>query len=330
MVVEKRGQLMRNRKSPLEYYRTLGLQPGASKKELRAAYLRLVKECHPDRLAHNPQAQTAAQEKLKAINEAYACLRDYRPDGVYEVWSYPDGSAAQWREYQRRTTYEPPIVDPFEGDYQYRPVRGSGVRGKFAWLFIILALLGALRYIIFPSTSGIAGRKSAIDSAGRTDPSARSPQTMQVVFLGEESRGDWISSSRLVPFFFRGSTKADVYRVQGIPDWSNEREWHYGDSRVYFEGDGVQRWKNGSNSPLKVIDLDHPETGKTLAVGYTFADVLAIQGKPDSITDSYWQGPDGKVSKTRAWHYGSSKVEFSEGKVVGWETGNDSTLKIQR
>ena len=80
---------MRSRKSPLEYYRTLGLQPGASKKELRTAYLRLVKECHPDRFARNPEAQSHAQEKLKAVNEAYAYLRHYQPDGVYEVWTYP-------------------------------------------------------------------------------------------------------------------------------------------------------------------------------------------------------------------------------------------------
>jgi len=300
---------------------------------LRTVYLRLVKECHPDRFAQNPQAQAAAQEKLKAINEAYACLRSYRPDGVYEVWSYPDGSAAQWREYRRRATYEPPIVDPFEGDYQYRPVGGgTGKWTRIGWAFLALIVLNLLRMTVFPTSSGMEGPKLVAASGQRTGPAVNTqhPDAMQVVFLGEENRGDWISSSRLVPFFFRGSTKADVYRVQGIPDWSNESEWHYGDSRVYFEGDGVQRWRNGSKSPLKVIDLDHPETGKPLAVGYTFADVLAIQGKPDSISDSYWQSPYGKVSKTQAWHYGSWKVEFSDGKVVGWETGNGSQLKIQR
>src|ERR1700758_3985210 len=99
---------MRGRKSPLEYYRTLGLEPGASKKELRTAYLRLGKECYPDRFARNPEAQSHAQEKLKAVNEAYAYLRHYQPDGVYEVWTYPKGSTAQWYEYRRRTSYEPP------------------------------------------------------------------------------------------------------------------------------------------------------------------------------------------------------------------------------
>ena len=141
---------MRSRKSPLEYYRTLGLQPGASKKELRTAYLRLVKECHPDRFALNPEAQSLAQEKLKAVNEAYAFLRHYQPDGIYEVWTYPEGSTAQWREYRRRTSYEPPIVDPYEGDYQYRPVGGSGKGVKFAWAFVALISLNILRYTVYP------------------------------------------------------------------------------------------------------------------------------------------------------------------------------------
>jgi hypothetical protein len=320
---------MRNRKSPLEYYRTLGLQPGASKRELRKAYLRLVRDCHPDRFARNPQAQFLAQEKLKEINEAYSFLRACRPDGVYEVWSYPDGSTAQWREYRRRTSYEPPIVDPFEGDYQYRPVGASGKGIKFAWAFVALLLLNVLRYTAFPPTSGIAGHGNAAETSSQTIPVANSsrPKAMQVVFLGEESRGDWISARRMVPYFFVGSSKEDVYRVQGIPDWSNEQEWRYGDSRVYFAGNGVQRWKSGTKSPLKIIELGRAPRGEILRMGAAPADVLWIQGAPDSVSESYWQAAGGKVSKTMVWHYGASKIEFSDGKVTGWEKGTGSPLR---
>jgi hypothetical protein len=329
--MEDAGQLMRYRKSPLEYYRTLGLQPGASKKEVRTAYLRLVKECHPDRFAQNPQAQVAAQEKLKALNEAYACLRDYRPDGVYEVWSYPEGSAAQWREYIRRANYEPPIVDPFEGDYQYRPVGGgTGKWTRIAWAFVALIVLNLLRMTVFPTTSGMEGPKLVAASGQRTGPAVNSPHpdAMQVVFLGEENRGDWISAKRMVPYFFVGSNKEDVYRVQGIPDWSNEQEWHYGDSRVYFAGNGVQRWKNGTKVPLKVIELGAAE-GKLITVGAEPADVLSIQGAPDSVSESYWQADSGKVSKTAVWHYGVSSVEFSDGRVTGWKAPPGSALKVK-
>jgi hypothetical protein len=51
-------------------YATLGLKPGASTQEIRAAWRKLVKELHPDRWGESP-----ASERLKAINRAYQRLK---------------------------------------------------------------------------------------------------------------------------------------------------------------------------------------------------------------------------------------------------------------
>lgn len=48
----------------------LGLKMGADTQEVRAAYRRLVKACHPD-LFQDAQQQKAAQEKLIRLNLAY-------------------------------------------------------------------------------------------------------------------------------------------------------------------------------------------------------------------------------------------------------------------
>ena len=48
----------------------LGLRPGADAQDVRAAYRRLVKECHPDQF-QDPAKQKAAQEKLIRLNLAY-------------------------------------------------------------------------------------------------------------------------------------------------------------------------------------------------------------------------------------------------------------------
>lgn len=53
------------------FYDLLGVRPGAPFREVRQAYLRLVRTWHPDRYAGDPQRQRLAQERLKAINEAY-------------------------------------------------------------------------------------------------------------------------------------------------------------------------------------------------------------------------------------------------------------------
>ena len=52
----------------------LGVKPGVSSRELKAAHRDLAKVWHPDRFHHDPRLQEKAQEKLKEINEAYDLL----------------------------------------------------------------------------------------------------------------------------------------------------------------------------------------------------------------------------------------------------------------
>ena len=55
-------------------YEVLGVKPGVSMHELKAAHRDLAKVWHPDRFLHDPRLQEKAQEKLKEINEAYEQL----------------------------------------------------------------------------------------------------------------------------------------------------------------------------------------------------------------------------------------------------------------
>ncbi|MFN3842186.1 MAG: DnaJ C-terminal domain-containing protein [Rehaibacterium terrae] len=54
-----------------DYYSTLGVEPGAGEAELKAAYRRLARKYHPD-----VSKEPGAEEKFKAVNEAYEVLRD--------------------------------------------------------------------------------------------------------------------------------------------------------------------------------------------------------------------------------------------------------------
>jgi len=55
-------------------YELLGVKPGVSSGELKAAHRDLAKVWHPDRFGHDLRLQEKAQEKLKEINEAYELL----------------------------------------------------------------------------------------------------------------------------------------------------------------------------------------------------------------------------------------------------------------
>ena len=54
-------------------YEVLGIKPGASEAEIKAAYKELVKKYHPDKYQNNPLADLA-EEKLQEVNEAYDAL----------------------------------------------------------------------------------------------------------------------------------------------------------------------------------------------------------------------------------------------------------------
>ena len=82
-------------------YELLGVKPGSSNRELKAAHRDLAKVWHPDRFLHDPRLQEKAQEKLKEINEAYELLisgKTPRPAPAPKVYAQP-----QWQTTRRRS-----------------------------------------------------------------------------------------------------------------------------------------------------------------------------------------------------------------------------------
>ena len=91
--------------SDLRPYEVLGVKPGVSPAELKAAHRDLAKVWHPDRFGHDPRLQAKAQEKLKEINEAYEQLisgktpRPVNPTPRQEerAYSAPSRRGSSWR-----------------------------------------------------------------------------------------------------------------------------------------------------------------------------------------------------------------------------------------
>lgn len=63
-----------------DYYQALGVQPGASREQIRAAYLRVVRDTHPDRRPDDPAATIRTQE----ANVAWEVLRDSARRASYD------------------------------------------------------------------------------------------------------------------------------------------------------------------------------------------------------------------------------------------------------
>ncbi len=55
-----------------------------------------------------------------------------------------------------------------------------------------------------------------------------------------------------VQYFDRGSTKAEVRTLQGVPMRETDKVWDYGLSRVYFSRDKVVGWSESPLDPLRI------------------------------------------------------------------------------
>ena len=61
-------------------YSGLGVAPNASDEEIKRAYRELARKYHPDNYQNNPLADLA-EEKMKAVNEAYDAIQRQRQGG---------------------------------------------------------------------------------------------------------------------------------------------------------------------------------------------------------------------------------------------------------
>ena len=67
-----------------DYYEVLGLSRGASEQDIKSAFRRLAKDCHPDR----NHGDTDAERKFKELNEAYEALKDPQKRAAYDQFGH--------------------------------------------------------------------------------------------------------------------------------------------------------------------------------------------------------------------------------------------------
>jgi molecular chaperone DnaJ len=67
-----------------DYYEVLGVSRSASEQDLKAAFRRLAKECHPDRNS----GDKASEQRFKEIAEAYEALKDPQKRAAYDQFGH--------------------------------------------------------------------------------------------------------------------------------------------------------------------------------------------------------------------------------------------------
>lgn len=106
-----------------DYYETLGVEPGAGEAELKTAYRRLARKYHPD-----VSKEKGAEERFKAVNEAYEVLRDKDKRAQYD--QLRAGGYRPGEEFR-----PPPGFDSGQGGFHFDEGVGGGFSDFFESLF---------------------------------------------------------------------------------------------------------------------------------------------------------------------------------------------------
>jgi curved DNA-binding protein CbpA len=115
------------------YYSLLEVSETASTAEIKAAYLRLIREVHPDRLANAPAYwQRQAEEKSKETNEAFAVLSNSAKRRSYDaqLGAYRRSQSTTSGQTTSQTSAQPPASTsstktPHSSSQQYQAASTS-------------------------------------------------------------------------------------------------------------------------------------------------------------------------------------------------------------
>lgn len=152
-------------------YELLGVKPGASVAELKAAYRDMAKVWHPDRFGHDERLQKKAQDKLKEINEAYELLVSGKAPRTTRATSN-----------ERQTTSRSREFDPSYTSSTPKPKR-SAISWK--WIVVPLVIFG----LVFFITSRSLLRSNAVVSESTRQETATNHATAAHATSAKEVSG---------------------------------------------------------------------------------------------------------------------------------------------
>jgi hypothetical protein len=107
------------------FYKILGVQPQDTQETIRKAYLKLIKQWHPDYHAHDLTEQRKAEEKFRQIQEAYEQIKHHgqcsgpSPQQPFaEKHHPPEEVSLAAKSISPEQWYQKAVVSVNNGDYQ--------------------------------------------------------------------------------------------------------------------------------------------------------------------------------------------------------------------
>lgn len=163
------------------YYSLLGISETATTAQIKTAYLALIREVHPDRIANAPAYwQRQAEEKSKEINEAYAVLFNDEKRRLYDAeLASRQGDRATTRE----RAAEPCDPPPTSSTQQHQTAssappnndtRDDGIGLLICWIALLAAALVVLA-AAGVNTSQQGSGNTAVSQPSKEPPTEQPP-----------------------------------------------------------------------------------------------------------------------------------------------------------
>src|SRR5260221_5668800 len=161
------------------YYEILEVSPAASAAEIRAAYLELARQYHPDRVPeHLTKLRADAEEKVKQVNEAWSVLGDPARRRKYDLTRGNGGGRGE----SRRASSPPPVqaqpARPTLGIFERLKIRRDTDKNKDAlkWTLVVatvtLLLVVGVELIAFRNSGA---QSSSTESSGGDQAKGAAP-----------------------------------------------------------------------------------------------------------------------------------------------------------
>ncbi|MGV8931204.1 MAG: DnaJ C-terminal domain-containing protein [Luteimonas sp.] len=278
-----------------DYYDTLGVEPSAGDAEIKTAYRRLARKFHPD-----VSKEADAEDKFKAINEAYEALRDPQKRAAYDQ--------LRTRGYRPGDDVQPPpggFGQGGQGDFDFDEVfAGGGAGGGFSDFFESL----------FRRQQGQQGNGHAQQQHSRGMPPRGDTRAKLAVALETIHRGDSVrvalGGKTLEVRIPKGIKPGQVIRLagQGAQGGNLLLEIEYA-AHPQFEVDGrnviytlpVAPWEAALGATISVPTLGGPvelkippesEAGRKLRLrGRGLPGATSVGGAGDQIVELEIQAP---------------------------------------
>jgi curved DNA-binding protein CbpA len=150
------------------FYSLLGISEAATAAEIKTAYLGLIREVHPDRIANAPAYwQRQAEEKCKEINEAYAVLssdekrrlydaqlascRGYQPAASGTAAAPSNPAPPSSTQQHQAAPSASPQTEAGTGPMQTQGSVSSGIEGR-GYLVVAFGVIGLVAIAVFGAT----------------------------------------------------------------------------------------------------------------------------------------------------------------------------------